>query len=133
MLRSYAVSSFRHRSALVIALAIAAAAGPARADDPIPFSARSGLDVARDARDILGAGGVSIEWSPTPHMLNLESVLTYEGAATIHELALGRGITGRSAFCGLSGSGRGASRCRSRSTRPRAPSRARRSPPARTS
>ncbi|MFN0152440.1 MAG: acyl-CoA dehydrogenase family protein [bacterium] len=59
---------------------------------------RMALDVARDARDILGAGGISIEYSPIRHMLNLESVITYEGTETIHELAVGREITGVSAF-----------------------------------
>ena len=59
---------------------------------------RMGLDVAREARDILGAGGISIECSPIRHMLNLESVITYEGTETIHELAVGREITGVSAF-----------------------------------
>lgn len=53
---------------------------------------RMALDVARDARDILGAGGISIEFSPIRHMLNLESVITYEGTETIHELSVGRQI-----------------------------------------
>jgi len=55
---------------------------------------RMGLDVCREARDILGAGGISIEFSPIRHMLNLESVITYEGTETIHELAVGRDIVG---------------------------------------
>ena len=55
---------------------------------------RMGLDVAREARDILGAGGISIEYSPIRHMLNLESVITYEGTETIHELAVGRELCG---------------------------------------
>ena len=55
---------------------------------------RMGLDVCREARDILGAGGISIEFSPIRHMLNLESVITYEGTETIHELAVGREIVG---------------------------------------
>ena len=59
---------------------------------------RMGLDVAREARDILGAGGISIECCPIRHMLNLESVITYEGTETIHELAVGREITGVAAF-----------------------------------
>jgi glutaryl-CoA dehydrogenase len=59
---------------------------------------RMALDVARDARDLLGAGGISIECSPIRHMLNLESVITYEGTETIHELAVGREITGVAAF-----------------------------------
>lgn len=59
---------------------------------------RVGLDVARDARDILGAGGISIEFAAIRHMLNLESVITYEGTETIHELIVGRELTGRAAF-----------------------------------
>ncbi len=59
---------------------------------------RMALDVARDARDILGAGGISIECSPIRHMLNLESVITYEGAETVHELIVGAQLTGADAF-----------------------------------
>jgi len=59
---------------------------------------RMALDVARDARDILGAGGISIEFAAIRHMLNLESVITYEGTETIHELVVGRELTGVSAF-----------------------------------
>jgi len=59
---------------------------------------RMALDIARDARDILGAGGISVECCPIRHMLNLESVITYEGTETIHELAVGRELTGHAAF-----------------------------------
>ncbi|RIK65524.1 MAG: acyl-CoA dehydrogenase [Planctomycetota bacterium] len=59
---------------------------------------RMGLDVARDARDILGAGGISIECCPIRHAMNLESVITYEGTETIHELIVGRELTGHAAF-----------------------------------
>ena len=59
---------------------------------------RMGLDVAREARDILGAGGITIEFQAIRHMLNLESVITYEGTETIHELIVGRQLTGVSAF-----------------------------------
>jgi glutaryl-CoA dehydrogenase len=59
---------------------------------------RLGLDIAREARDILGAGGISVECSPIRHMLNLESVITYEGTETIHQLVVGREITGVAAF-----------------------------------
>jgi len=55
---------------------------------------RMALDVCREARDILGAGGISIEFSPIRHMLNLESVITYEGTETIHELTVGREVVG---------------------------------------
>ncbi len=59
---------------------------------------RMALDVARDARDILGAGGISIEFQSIRHMMNLESVVTYEGTETIHELVVGRELTGIAAF-----------------------------------
>lgn len=59
---------------------------------------RMGLDVAREARDILGAGGISVECAPIRHALNLESVITYEGTETIHQLIVGRQITGVDAF-----------------------------------
>ncbi|MFQ5495418.1 MAG: acyl-CoA dehydrogenase family protein, partial [Phycisphaerae bacterium] len=59
---------------------------------------RMALDVAREARDILGAGGISVECCPVRHMLNLESVITYEGTETIHQLVVGRAITGHAAF-----------------------------------
>ncbi len=59
---------------------------------------RMALDIARDARDMLGAGGISVECSPIRHMLNLESVITYEGTETIHQLVVGRQITGKAAF-----------------------------------
>ena len=59
---------------------------------------RMALDVARDARDILGGAGISAEYCPIRHMLNLESVITYEGTETIHELIVGKELTGVSAF-----------------------------------
>jgi len=59
---------------------------------------RMALDVAREARDILGAGGISIEFQSIRHMLNLESVITYEGTETIHQLIVGRSLTGHSAL-----------------------------------
>lgn len=59
---------------------------------------RMALDVARDARDLLGGAGITTEHCPIRHMLNLESVVTYEGTETVHELVIGREITGASAF-----------------------------------
>jgi glutaryl-CoA dehydrogenase len=59
---------------------------------------RMALDVARDARDMLGGAGISAEYVPVRHMLNLESVITYEGTETIHQLTIGRELTGISAF-----------------------------------
>jgi glutaryl-CoA dehydrogenase len=59
---------------------------------------RAALDIARDARDILGASGISAEYVPIRHMLNLESVITYEGTETIHQLVVGKELTGVNAF-----------------------------------
>ncbi|HNQ22708.1 MAG TPA: acyl-CoA dehydrogenase family protein [Phycisphaerae bacterium] len=59
---------------------------------------RAALDVARDARDLLGAGGITVELATIRHLLNLESVITYEGTETIHQLIVGREITGEEAF-----------------------------------
>ena len=59
---------------------------------------RAAIDIARDARDMLGASGISIEFNSIRHMLNLESVITYEGTETIHELVVGRQLTGYNAF-----------------------------------
>ena len=59
---------------------------------------RMALDTARDARDILGGAGISAEYVPIRHALNLESVITYEGTETIHQLTIGRELTGISAF-----------------------------------
>jgi glutaryl-CoA dehydrogenase len=59
---------------------------------------RAALDIARDARDILGGSGISAEYVPIRHMLNLESVITYEGTETIHQLVVGKELTGTNAF-----------------------------------
>jgi len=56
------------------------------------------LDCARTARDILGAAGITDEFSPGRHMANLESVTTYEGTHDIHALIVGQEITGIPAF-----------------------------------
>jgi len=55
-------------------------------------------DIARDARDILGANGVTDEYQCGRHMLNLESVYTYEGTHDIHTLVVGQDVTGIAAF-----------------------------------
>jgi glutaryl-CoA dehydrogenase len=59
---------------------------------------RAALDVARSARTVLGANGVTLEYPVIRHMTNLESVLTYEGTQEIHTLVLGEAITGISAY-----------------------------------
>jgi glutaryl-CoA dehydrogenase len=59
---------------------------------------RQALQIARDARSILGANGISLEYPVMRHMANLETVVTYEGTNEIHMLAVGEEITGLSAF-----------------------------------
>lgn len=59
---------------------------------------RMALDVAREARDLLGGAGITTEHCPIRHALNLESVITYEGTETIHQLVVGRELTGINAF-----------------------------------
>jgi glutaryl-CoA dehydrogenase len=59
---------------------------------------REALHIAREARSILGANGVTLEYPVIRHMNNLESVFTYEGTNEIHTLILGEAITGLSAF-----------------------------------
>ncbi len=59
---------------------------------------REALEVARKARTILGASGITLEYPVIRHMNNLESVLTYEGTSEIHTLILGEALTGLRAF-----------------------------------
>jgi glutaryl-CoA dehydrogenase len=56
------------------------------------------LDVARSARQVLGANGITLEYPVIRHMNNLESVVTYEGTADVHALVLGGALTGIQAF-----------------------------------
>ena len=56
------------------------------------------LDIARTARDMHGANGISDEYHIMRHVMNLETVNTYEGTHDIHALILGRAITGLQAF-----------------------------------
>lgn len=56
------------------------------------------LDVARTARQVLGANGISLEYPVIRHMNNLESVVTYEGTADVHALVVGGALTGIQAF-----------------------------------
>jgi glutaryl-CoA dehydrogenase len=58
------------------------------------------LQCARKARDILGAAGITDQHSAIRHLMNLESVFTYEGTHDIHTLIVGRDITGLNAFGG---------------------------------
>lgn len=59
---------------------------------------RMALDVARDCRDMLGGAGISVEYGAIRHMLNLESVITYEGTESVHQLVVGKELTGVNAF-----------------------------------
>jgi glutaryl-CoA dehydrogenase len=59
---------------------------------------KAALDIARVARGIYGANGITDEYPPIRHMLNLESVFTYEGTHEVHTLVLGKAITGIDAF-----------------------------------
>ncbi|MEX1207350.1 MAG: acyl-CoA dehydrogenase family protein [Acidimicrobiia bacterium] len=72
--------------------------------DPVQVSfgkldnVRNALEVARTARSVLGANGITLEYPVIRHMNNLESVYTYEGTNEIHTLILGQAITGLNAF-----------------------------------
>jgi glutaryl-CoA dehydrogenase len=59
---------------------------------------REALQICREARGILGANGITLEYPVVRHMNNLESVLTYEGTNEIHTLILGKALTGLDAF-----------------------------------
>ncbi|HHT0594607.1 TPA: acyl-CoA dehydrogenase family protein [Legionella anisa] len=59
---------------------------------------REALNIARKCRNLLGANGISLEYHVIRHMLNLESVFTYEGTDNVHTLVLGKHITGINAF-----------------------------------
>jgi glutaryl-CoA dehydrogenase len=61
-------------------------------------SCREALKIARKARNLLGANGISLEYPVMRHMVNLESVYTYEGTDNIHHLIIGKHITGLDAF-----------------------------------
>ncbi|MGY0066419.1 acyl-CoA dehydrogenase family protein [Streptomyces sp. QTS137] len=59
---------------------------------------REAIDICRTARTILGANGISLEYPVMRHATNLESVLTYEGTVEMHQLVLGKALTGIDAF-----------------------------------
>lgn len=61
-------------------------------------SCREALKIARKCRNLLGGNGISLEYHVVRHMLNLESVFTYEGTDNVHTLVLGKHITGINAF-----------------------------------
>jgi glutaryl-CoA dehydrogenase len=59
---------------------------------------RMAIDIARQCRDLLGGAGITTEHGAIRHALNLESVITYEGTETVHQLVIGRELTGINAF-----------------------------------
>jgi glutaryl-CoA dehydrogenase len=59
---------------------------------------QSALDTARTCRDLLGAAGITTDFSPMRHSMNLETVNTYEGTRHMHQLILGRHLTGHNAI-----------------------------------
>jgi glutaryl-CoA dehydrogenase len=59
---------------------------------------RTALRVAREARAMLGANGITVDYAVVRHMVNLESTFTYEGTDDVHTLALGRALTGENAY-----------------------------------
>ncbi|WP_067710650.1 acyl-CoA dehydrogenase family protein [Nocardia yamanashiensis] len=61
-------------------------------------STREAIAIARECRTILGANGITLEYPVLRHANNLESVLTYEGTAEVHQLVLGEALTGAKAF-----------------------------------
>jgi glutaryl-CoA dehydrogenase len=59
---------------------------------------REALAIAREARNMLGASGITLDYPIIRHMNNLESVYTYEGTAEVHTLIIGSALTGLRAF-----------------------------------
>ncbi len=59
---------------------------------------REAIDMGRTARTIMGANGISLAYPVMRHATNLESVLTYEGTVEMHQLTLGKALTGLDAF-----------------------------------
>ena len=59
---------------------------------------RESIAIARECRTVMGAAGITLEWPMMRHANNLESVLTYEGTSEVHQLVLGKALTGRDAF-----------------------------------
>ncbi|GGS33919.1 acyl-CoA dehydrogenase family protein [Streptomyces griseoviridis] len=59
---------------------------------------REAIEICRTARTVLGANGISLEYPVMRHATNLESVLTYEGTVEMHQLVLGKALTGIDAF-----------------------------------
>ena len=64
----------------------------------IKIGVRQALEIARTAGSQHGANGISLEHAPIRHILDMESVYTYEGTNEVHSLVIGRGLTGLEAF-----------------------------------
>lgn len=64
---------------------------------------RVAIQICRDARAMLGGNGITLDYSPLRHANNLESVRTYEGTDEVHQLTIGRSLTGLAAFAPISG------------------------------
>jgi glutaryl-CoA dehydrogenase len=88
---------------LLLALHLAAAKDAGRIT-PVQISygklnnVREAIAIARECRTVLGASGITLDYSVMRHAANLESVLTYEGTSEVHQLTIGRALTGHSAF-----------------------------------
>ncbi|WP_096906059.1 acyl-CoA dehydrogenase family protein [Dietzia sp. WMMA184] len=76
--------------------------GPGLRPEQVSFgklnNTREALEICRTSRTILGGNGISLEYPVIRHMVNLESVLTYEGTPEMHQLVLGQAFTGQNAF-----------------------------------
>ncbi|MBW4719947.1 acyl-CoA dehydrogenase family protein [Saccharothrix obliqua] len=101
--RKFADMSLAVGNAMLLALHLArlkeaGALRPAQISAGKLNNVSAAIAVAREARTILGANGISLDYSPMRHANNLESVLTYEGTAEIHALALGHALTGIPAY-----------------------------------
>jgi glutaryl-CoA dehydrogenase len=71
---------------------------PCRSASASSNNVRAALEIARQCRTLPGASGITLEYPVLRHASNLESVLTYEGTAEVHQLAVGKAVTGYSAF-----------------------------------
>ena len=61
---------------------------------------RAALTLSRSMRTVLGGSGITADYSPQRHAVNLETVLTYEGTQEVHQLVVGKALTGLDAFGG---------------------------------
>ena len=96
--RMVSASAPTGRIAVVLTLADEGRLAPQHVSMGKLNNVREALDIAREARTILGASGITLEYPVIRHMNNLESVLTYEGTTEIHTLILGEALTGLRAY-----------------------------------